>query len=269
MIIEILGGLFTNSIALLSDAGHMFTHAFAISISLSAVYLSQKPSCHHRTFGLYRAEILAAFLNGIFLLGIVGFIIYEAILRILNPLEIESIYMFIVAIIGLTVNFISISLLYGSHDQDINIKGVFFHMLGDAASSIGIVFVAILIYFTGWNFLDPIISFIISIIIIIWAGDILRDSTRILLEMTPKGLDVNMIEEDLKRQFGEIKNIEHTHLWTIIPNLLVFTTHIRIEEGINQDEFINKVNDYLFEKYDIVESTVQTTYSEEIRSCTI
>jgi cobalt-zinc-cadmium efflux system protein len=269
MFVEIVGGLFTNSIALLSDAGHMFTHAFAISISLFAIYLSQKPTCHHRTFGYYRAEILAALINGIFLLGIVGYIIYEAILRILNPLEIESLYMLLVAILGLSVNLISVSLLYSSHEQDINIKGVFFHMLGDAASSIGIVVVSIIIYFTDWNFLDPIISFVISIVIIIWAVGILRDSTRVLLEMAPSGLNVHIIEEDLRDNFNEILNIEHTHLWTITPNFLVFTTHIRIDENTDHDEFISKINNYLFDKYDIIESTVQITYSEGIRSCSI
>jgi len=183
LVVEIIGALLANSLALLSDAGHMFTHAFAIIISLFAIYLARKPSCHHRTFGLYRAEILAAFINGLFLLVIVGFIIYEAIIRLFIPEEIEGIYMIITAIIGLAVNVVSILILHGSHKEDINIKGVFYHMIGDAVSSIGVVFASIIIYYTKYSYLDPILSFLITILIVTWSMKILKQSGRILLEM--------------------------------------------------------------------------------------
>jgi cobalt-zinc-cadmium efflux system protein len=267
MILEIVGGLIANSVALISDASHMFTHAFAISISLFAIYLANKPTCHHKTFGLYRAEVLSAFINGLFLLGIVGFIIYEAVMRFIYPVEINSIYMFIVALIGLAVNIASIIILQGSQKGNLNVKGVFYHMIGDAASSIGIVFISIVIFFTNWFFLDPIVSFLISGVIIYWAYGILKDSTRILLEMAPSGLDVHMIEEDLKEKYGEIKQIEHTHLWTITPQILVLTTHILLEPEINSDSFIQKVSMYLAEKYNITESTIQVLFNEEIKSC--
>ncbi|TFF88255.1 MAG: cation transporter [Promethearchaeota archaeon] len=270
MFVEIFGGIISNSVALLSDASHMFTHAFAISISLFAIYLAQKPACHHKTFGLYRAEVLSAFINGLFLFVIVGFILYEAIMRFLNPIEIDSIYMFVVALIGLSVNIASVLLLHGSQKGNLNVKGVFYHMIGDAASSIGIVFVSIMIFFTNWFFLDPIISFIISGLIIYWAYGILKDSGRILLEMTPSGLNIDMIEKDLKAKFEkEIETVEHTHLWTITPQILVITTHVRLKKGIDNDDFISRANDYLFEKYEISESTIEVRYSEEVRSCNI
>lgn len=267
MILEIVGGFIANSVALISDASHMFTHAFAISISLFAIYLANKPTCHHKTFGLYRAEVLSAFINGLFLLGIVGFIIYEAVMRFIYPVEIDSIYMFIVALIGLAVNIASIIILQGSQKRNLNVKGVFYHMIGDAASSIGIVFISIVIFFTNWFFLDPIVSFLISGVIIYWAYGILKDSTRILLEMAPSGLDVHMIEEDLRGKYKEIKQIEHTHLWTITPQILVLTTHIQLESEINSDNFIQKVSEYLAEKYKITESTIQVLFTEEIKSC--
>jgi len=270
MFVEIIGGVIANSVALISDASHMFTHAFAISISLFAIYLAQKPTCHHKTFGLYRAEVLSAFINGLFLFVIVGFILYEAIMRFLNPIEIDSIYMFAVALIGLSVNIASVLLLHGSQKGNLNVKGVFYHMIGDAASSIGIVFVSIIIFFTNWFFLDPIISFIISGLIIYWAYGILKDSGRILLEMTPSGLNIDMIEKDLKEKFKEeIENIEHTHLWTITPQILVITTHVRLKKGKDSDDFISRASDFLFEKYDISESTIEVRYSEEIKSCNI
>ena len=261
MVVEIIGGLLTNSIALLSDAGHMFTHAFAIGISLIAIYIACKPPCHHKTFGMYRAEVLAAFINGLFLIPIVVIIIYEAIMRILYPQEILSFYMLIVAIMGLTVNMISILLLQGSKESNINIKGVVSHMLADAVSSIGIVAVAIIIYYTGWTVLDPIVSIGISIIILYWAIRILKESTTVLLEMAPKGLNIHIVSDDLKSNFKEIIELRNVHLWTITPEMLVFSAHIQVTDNVNmfsnQDSLLKRINDFLQEKYNVIESTIQ------------
>lgn len=270
MIVEILGGILTFSIALISDAGHMFTHAFAIGLSLLAIVIAKKPACHHKTFGLYRAEVLAAFINGLFLFPVIGFIVYEAILRFLNPQEIGSFYMLIVALIGLGVNISSIFILRGSHRTNISIKSVFYHMIADAASSIGIVIVAIIITFTNWNFLDPTVSVGISIVIFYWAYGILRDSTRILLEMTPSGLNIDVISEDLKSKFNKIAEILHVHLWTITPDMLVFSAYIKMracESPVEQEKLLSDVSEYLSEKYNILESTIQTVCSENLLAC--
>ena len=273
MILEIIGGLLTNSIALISDAGHMFTHCFAIGISLLAIYIARNPPCHHKTFGLYRAEVLAAFINGLFLLPIVVIIIYEAVLRILYPQEILGFYMFIIAVIGLTVNISSILLLQGSKKSDLNVRAVVSHMLADAVSSIGIVIAALIIYYTGWTILDPLVSIAISIIILYWAIGILKESTRILLEMAPKGLDVHIISDDLQNNFKEILDLNDVHLWTITPDMLIFSAHIIVPDDINmfsnQDPFLNKVNKYLKEKYNIIESTIQIVSSNEAKYCEI
>ncbi|MFX1316719.1 MAG: cation diffusion facilitator family transporter, partial [Promethearchaeota archaeon] len=207
MVLEIIGGLITNSIALLSDAGHMFTHAFAIGISLLAIIIARKPPCHHKTFGLYRTEVLAAFINGLFLIPIVGIIIYEAILRFLHPEEVFGFYMLLIALIGLFVNLTSIGILQGSKNNNLNVKSVFYHMIGDALSSIGIVVASIIILYTNFNILDPIVSIGISILILYWAWSVLKESTRILLEMAPKGLNISTINDDLKSNFKEIMEI--------------------------------------------------------------
>ena len=270
MILEIIGGLVTNSIALISDAGHMFTHAFAISISLLAIFIARKPSCHHKTFGLYRAEVLAAFINGLFLIPIVGFIIFEAIVRLLNPLEINGVYMLLIAIIGLIVNISSILILHGSQNNNLNVKSVFYHMIADAASSVGIVIVSITIMYSGWSFLDPLVSFGISIVILYWSYGILKDSTRILLEMTPKGMNIDVINDNLKANFPEILEIGDTHLFTIIPEMLVYSTHIKIKsEKIesNHGELVSKINDFLAVNYKIIESTVQIIHRDAEFAC--
>lgn len=270
MVVEIIGGMLTSSIALISDAGHMFTHAFALSLSLLAIIIASKPACNHKTFGLYRAEVLAGFLNGIFLFVIAGFIIFEAIERFLNPENVLSLYMLIIAILGLIVNIASILILQGSQKSNIGIKSVFYHMIADAASSIGIVIAAIIISFTNWNFLDPVVSVGISAIILYWAWGVLRDSSRILLEMAPKGVDIDDIVEGLKKEFSIISEVFHVHLWTITPDMLVFSAHLKLnacENPKEQEQLILKVQEYLHQKYNILESTFQTVCNEEMLAC--
>jgi len=272
MILEIIGGIITNSIALISDAGHMFTHAFAIGISLLANFIARKPPCHHKTFGLYRAEVLAAFINGLFLIPIVGFIIFEAILRFLNPQEVNGFYMLIVAFIGLVVNLTSIFILQGSQNTSLNVKSVFYHMIADAASSIGIVIAAFIIMSTGFVILDPVVSLGISIVIIYWAYGILRESTRILLEMAPKGMNIDRISEGLKNNFPEIIELFDAHLWTIIPDMLIYSVHVKINSELikgNQEELLSKINEFLSKNYKIIESTIQIMPKDAVESCNI
>lgn len=268
MFVEIFGALVTNSIALLSDSGHMFTHAFAIGISLFAMYIASKPACDDKTFGLYRAEILAAFINGLFLLPIVGFILYEAILRTLFPQDIDGLYMLFVAIIGLIVNIASILILQGSQNNNLGVKSVFYHMIADAASSVGIVVISIIIMFSGWTILDPIVSFVISIVILYWAWGILRDSSRILLEKAPKGFNIFILIDEIKKEFHNIRDMYNVHLWTITPGIQIFSAYIQVnDEKFNTGEFISKLNDFLEKKYKILESTLQITTEDKPEVC--
>ncbi len=269
--IEIVGGILSRSIALISDAGHMFTHAFAISISLIAIVIASRPPCHHRTFGMYRAEVLAAFVNGLFLLAVAGIIIYEAVMRIITPREVLAFDMFVIALVGLAVNAISIYILHGSHERNINIKGVFYHMIADAASSVGIVLAAIVIYFTGWTIVDPVVSIAISLVIVFWAYGVLRESGEILLEMAPAGLNVDIVIQDLKTKFPEIKELQHAHLWTITADMLVFSAHILLDDtqrtALSQNELISRINTYLANEYHIIESTIQILCEGDAQTC--
>jgi cobalt-zinc-cadmium efflux system protein len=267
MLIELAGGFLTNSIALISDAGHMFTHAFAIGISLIAIVIAKNPPCHHRTFGLYRTEILAAFLNGGFLLLAAGVIIYEAIQRIIHPEEVLGIQMLMIALLGLMVNLASIFILHGHHKEELNIKSVFSHMIADAASSVGIIIAAVAISYTGWNIIDPLVSIGISVVIIFWAWGVLKESVKILLEMAPSGLDVGTIAADLKNTFPEIKEIFNIHVWTITSDMFVFTAHMKLNGGNMQpsQNLLSMMSDYLSEKYNIIESTIQIAHEHERR----
>ena len=273
MVIEIIGGLLTNSIALLSDAGHMFTHCFAIGLGLIAIYIARRPPCEHKTFGLYRAEVLAAFINGLFLLVMVALIIIESIERMINPVAVDAINMFFIAILGFIVNMLSVFILRSRGSKDINLKGVFFHMIADAISSIGIIVVAFIIILNpNWVILDPLISIAISIIICIWAWNVLKESTRTLLEISPKGLDIEMIRSDVKQNFAQISEIFHMHLWTITPEIRLFSGFIKLKDEIKymeQFKLVNNISEYLKENYKIIESTIQISPSDQPESCNI
>lgn len=258
MFVEIFGGLITKSIALISDAFHMFTHAFTISLSLFAIIITRKPPCHHRTFGLYRAEILAAFVNGLTLLPISGLIIYYSIKRITNPAKILGLEMFVIAILGLFANIASIIILRKDYKNNINIKSVFFHLIGDALSSIAVIFASMLIVFKKWFIADPIVSFGISLLIASWAFSVLKESGKILLEMAPKGLDIEKLGLELKENFPEIAGISSVHIWSITSDMVVFSAHLSIKgENLDQNEFIERVCGYLQARYPIIECTIQ------------
>lgn len=272
MVIEVVGGFLTGSIALISDAGHMFTHAFALVISLIAIMIARKPPCHHRTFGLYRAEILGAFINGLFLLLVAAVIVYEAVLRILQPREVLGLQMMGVALVGLAVNLASILILHGSSREDLNVRSVFYHMVGDAASSVGVVGAAVVILYTGWNIIDPIVSLAISAVIIHWAWGILRESTQVLLEIAPTGLNIDIISDDLKAGFPEIKELFNVHLWTITGGMTVFSAHVRLDNvhaSVEQQKLIARIDNHLSETYGIIESTIQIASDEEAEVCNV
>lgn len=274
MIIEFAGGFITNSIALISDAVHMLTHSLALLIGLAAIFIAKhNPPCHHKTFGLYRAEILAAFINGFFLLIFAGTLIYQSILRFIHPREILSTQMFIIAFIGLGANVVSILILGGSHGKDINIKGIFYHMISDAVSSVGILAAAVIILFTRWNFLDPLVSIGICILIVYWSAGVLKESTQVLLEMVPTGLNIDTIKNDIEANFQEVKNIFHIHIWTITSDILALSCYIQLHDSnklvSQQDAITSKIRTYLYKKYNIIESTIQITEEDESVTCAI
>jgi len=169
--------------------------------------------------------------------------------------------------LGLTVNLISIFILHGSHKEDLNVSSVFYHILADALSSVGIVAAAIIILYTRWNIIDPIVSLGISVIILFWAVGVLKKSTIILLEMAPSGLNVDIISDDLKNFFPEIKYLSNVHLWTITSDILIFSAHIALYQNhnspIDQNRLIARISNHLFDTYKIKESTIQISFHNE------
>ena len=226
MAIEVVGSVLTGSLALGSDAGHMFTHLFALAISFTAIIISCKEPCHHRTFGYYRAEILAALFNSIFLFGVTAYIFFQGIERLLNPQPVLGFEMFLVALAGLAANGISILILRNSIRNDLNVKGAFLHMFADTASSILIIIGAIVVSLTGWYIIDPLLGIGISILIFVWALGLMRDSINVLMETAPKGINADVVTVEIKRNIPEITAISDIHIWEITSGMYSLTAHI-------------------------------------------
>jgi len=193
-IIELVGGILTNSLALLTDAWHMLNDVLALSFSLVAAWLVLRPRTAKRTYGYYRAEILAAFLNGIFLWVIVIYIFYEAIQRIQQPAAVESLNMLIIAVLGLSANGLSAVALSRTKDESMNVRGAFLHVIADTLGSVGAISAGLIMYFTGWYQADPLISMMIGVLIFYSSGRLIRDSLNVLLEGVPSNIDVGAVE---------------------------------------------------------------------------
>ncbi|GJQ48352.1 metal cation efflux system protein CzcD [Candidatus Kuenenia stuttgartiensis] len=258
-IVEVIGGIITNSLALLSDAGHMLTHLFALLISLFAIMFASKPPTQRKTYGFYRLEILAALLNGIILLLITVWIFYEAYHRFVTPEAISSGMMFFLAIIGLLANISCVYILKsGEHGHSLNVKSAFLHMLGDTISSVGVIIGAVIIYYTNWYIIDPIISIMLCILILIWSYKLIMESVDILLEATPKDINVGEVISQLEQITG-VDGAHDIHIWTITSGMYAMSVHIDTKDmPISKTAAISReINRVLVEKFRIGHTVIQ------------
>ena len=258
MIAEVIGGLLSNSLALLSDAGHMLTDNFALLLSFFAMKFATMPATEKRTFGFYRLEILAALINGIILVVISLYIIYLAYLRMINPQRVEGMLMLIVAVIGLAANIVGAVVLMKHSHANLNIRGAYLHIVGDAFSSLGVVVGGVVILYTGWYLIDPILSILISFVIIYGAWALVKESVSILLESVPSHIDI----ETVARAISEIRGVReayHIHVWTITSGVHAMSAHVLIDDQLvsRSRDLINDISTLLAEKFKILHSTIQ------------
>jgi cobalt-zinc-cadmium efflux system protein len=258
MVVEFIAGLLTGSLALISDAGHMLTHGFSLLISYFASFIAQKPATSRRTFGLYRAEILAALFNGASLLVITGFIAWYAVQRIFNPVPIAAGWMLLVAVAGLMVNIATALILRGSISGDLNIRSAFVHMLGDMFSSIIVVAGAIAIIWTGWRPIDPILSILVCVLILVWAYRLIKESVEILLQAAPRDVDIPAIAERLSRVDG-VRLVHDVHVWSITSGLHSLTAHVRINDMpvSRSRSILNEIGEILKHDFHVMHYTIQ------------
>ena len=256
MLVELIGGLLSGSLALIADAGHMLTDTGALLMAFAAVLWSSKAADSQHTYGYGRLQVLAAFTNGIILIVLTIWILIEAIGRFQNPQPIESLTMFIVAVIGLVVNIIVFRLLHGSSDENINIRGAMLHVLGDLLGSVGAILAAMLIYWRGWLWADPLLSILVSLLILRSAWQLIKDSSHILLEGKPPKIDVNQVKQQLKAVEGVI-DVRHIHAWSINEQSVIMTLHALIDGKQEQSEILDAINARLYDEFGVEHSTIQ------------
>lgn len=255
---EAVGGILTNSLALLSDAGHMFTHLLALGVSFIAATLAERPATERRTYGLNRLEILAALFNGATLFLISIAIFYEAYERLREPAAIATGPMLVIAVVGLVVNLLSAHVLHGSEKKDINVRAAFVHLMTDTFSSVAVIVGAIVIARTGWTIIDPILSVGICAVILWWAFKLVWESVDILLEATPKDVDMREVIEGL-RQIPGLRDVHHLHVWTITSGMYALSAHLDVDDlHVSETEVLaQKAEEMLRERFSINHTTFQ------------
>jgi cobalt-zinc-cadmium efflux system protein len=226
---EVIGGFLSNSLALLSDAGHVVTDIMALSLSWYALRQAQRPPSSRMTFGYHRVGVLVAVVNALFIFAIAAVILYEAYRRFQQSPEINSILMMSVAFVGLAVNLFVTSWLRREQKSNINIRSAFWHAFGDALASIGVIAGGAIIFFTGFLWVDPLISILISLIICVAAYRIIREGLRVLLEASPPDIDIDAMIKAL-RQVPGVKDIHDVHVWAISPQLNAMSSHVLIDD---------------------------------------
>lgn len=225
LIVEIIGGLVTGSLALLADAGHMLTDATALALAIFVSHLAKRPATPERTFGFLRAEVIGAFVNGAMLILVVGLIVREAVSRVLHPAEVQGSGMLVVAFAGLAANLASAWVLMGSRKENINIEGAFTHMIADALGSVGAIAAGVIILLTGWMPADPLVSLVIGGLILWSSVGLLRRTLAILIHATPENLDFREILEALESN-DHVAAVHDLHIWSVTSGFPVLTATI-------------------------------------------
>ena len=253
---ELIAGFITNSLALLSDAGHMLSDIGAMGLSLFAFRMAQRPATHHSTFGFHRVEILAALFNGLTLWLIVGIIFAAAYQRFFNPPVVESYGMMVVAIFGLAVNIAAAVILHAGHHHNLNVRGAFLHVLSDAIGSVGAIAAGLIMLSTGWYLADPLISVFIGALILFSSWSLIKDSLSVLMQAVPKGIRLEEVRETIESVDGVAK-VHDLHVWAVTSDIYTLSAHAVVENGGDFHQVLNGIEDTLKERFNIEHITIQ------------
>lgn len=261
MIVEVIGGIISGSLALLADAGHMLTDTMALALAAVAFHVSKRPANTSLSYGYQRFQILAAFVNGLALLFVVGWIFVEAIRRFITPADILAGTMLKVAILGLIVNVIAFAVLHGGDRDNLNIRGAALHVAGDLLGSVAAIVASIIIIYTGLVIVDPLLSIAVAFLILKSAWELVKRSAHVLLEGAPEWLDVSEMEARIVSGVPMVSSIHHVHVWGLTPQDLMLTMHVELDGGCAQPaEQIRQVKAILDEHYGIGHSTIEIEF---------
>ena len=258
LVAEVIGGLWSNSLALLSDAGHVFLDLFALALSLAAIKLAAQPPNDIHSYGWHRAEVLASLINGLTVFLMAIGILYEGSKRLLAPEAVQTTPMLVIAVLGLIANLLAAKGLHGHAHDDLNVKSAFLHVLGDAAASVGVIVGAVLMRYTGWYQADPIISIAIGLLILVGAGRVLREATHILMEGVPRGMSVDQVAECIRGIEG-VSDVHHLNIWSVCSHIFALSAHVEIQsenEG-EREGLLHRIEHELAHEFHITHTTIQ------------
>jgi cobalt-zinc-cadmium efflux system protein len=262
MIAEVVGGYLTNSLALIADAGHMLTDVAGIALTLAAIWFGGRKPSEKKTYGYYRLEILAAFINGLVLVGLSFWIVIEAISRFRSPQQVLATEMTAIAAGGLVINIVAAYLLHQDHKHDLNIRGAFLHVLGDLLGSVVAIASGLTILLAGWPYADPLGSLIIGAIVIFGAARLVLESVNVLLEGTPTHIDIRKVEAAIRETNG-VAGVHDLHVWTISSGIEALSAHINHHDEVSHTEVLGRVRTRLKEQFGIEHLTIQMETLDE------
>jgi cobalt-zinc-cadmium efflux system protein len=257
MVAEVIGGLLSGSLALLADAGHMLTDTAALGLSLYAFRMTRRPATPERSYGHARFQVMAAFINGATLIGISLWIFIEAVERILDPVEIIAIPMLVIASIGLLVNIAAYVILSGGSRENLNVRGAALHVLSDLLGSAAAISAALVILFTGWTPIDPVLSVVVAVLILRSAWLLVRQSWHVLMEGAPDWLDVPELRRSLTEAVPDVVDIHHVHAWSLVPDRPLITLHATVSRKADHDQVLYALQRLLAERFRIQHATIQ------------
>jgi cobalt-zinc-cadmium efflux system protein len=257
MIAEAIGGLVAGSLALVADAGHMLADTASLWLAWFAVRLARRPADAERTFGFHRLQVLAAFTNGLALFFIAIVITWEAIRRFSEPVEVLAGPMLVIAIIGLLVNVVAFFVLHGAERDNLNVKGAMLHVVGDLLGSVGAIVAALVILWTGWEPIDPLLSVLVTLLILRSAWFLIRESSHILLESTPRGLDIAAMKQDLTANIPGLVLVHHVHAWSLTQERPMVTLHACVSDVSRAQEISQAIKSRLKSRFGVDHVTVE------------
>ena len=262
MLVEAAGGFLSGSLALLADAGHMLTDTASLALAWLAFRVAQRPGGENHTYGLVRAEVLAAFVNGLALILLTVWIGYEAVTRIIEPEPVKGGLMLTVAAVGLAVNIVVLIILHRGERGNLNIRGAMLHVMGDLLGSVAAIAASIVILWTGWMPIDPILSVLVALLILRSAWHLVRESTHILLEGSPSQPTPLQIQEALGLEVEGVEEVHHIHVWSLTPEHPMITLHARVAPGAEVDSVRRKIDQTLRNRFGADHNTVQMEFED-------
>jgi len=261
--IEVIGGLIAGSLALLADAAHMLTDTVSLGLAWLAFRVTDRPADDRRTYGYHRFPVLAAFVNGVALLVVVGWIAFEAVERLFEPTPVLGGTMATVAALGLLVNVVAFAILHGGSRENLNVRGASLHVLGDLLGSVAALVAAAVILLTGWTPIDPLLSLLVGAIVLHGAWSLIRQSTHVLVEGAPEHIDPARVARVIPAEVAGVEDVHHIHAWSLAPERPMMSMHVRATGEVDHDRVVADVKEVLREHFGVSHATLQVEYGDQ------